>query len=264
MIYEFFYLHDEVEWLNLKLHEEGEFVDKFVIIECEYDLLYREKSLAYGDNKEKFKEFSDKIIHIVVDNPSKDLRGRAAYCYKGFTDCKPDDIIIVVDPDVILKKSTFTKIKESNMENNETSLVCDWYEYFMDYKLSVEKFVCCSAFLYKNTVDSEWATVYRWKPVGTIIEDAGWHFSKIGDASTIMKHIDAYPHGTISYPNIMDKNEATEMIQERIEKMQSWEGGYPGKKIMDYVPYRPENYPEYVNEHPELYAKYFKGGMPLV
>ena len=38
MIYQFFYLHDELEWLNLKLHEESEFVDKFVIVESDVDI----------------------------------------------------------------------------------------------------------------------------------------------------------------------------------------------------------------------------------
>jgi hypothetical protein len=50
-------------------------------------------------------------------------------------------------------------------------------------------------------------------------------------------------------------------MQKRIDEGLCWEGGYPGQKVVEYTPYSPANYPQFVNEHPEKFAKYFKGGM---
>jgi len=33
-------------------------------------------------------------------------------------------------------------------------------------------------------------------------------------------------------------------------------GGY--RKVMQYVPRNPQNYPAYINDHPEIFGKYFR------
>lgn len=265
MIYEFFYLHDEIEWLDVKLHESSDIVDKFVVGECAYNCLHRKKPLHYYENRERFAQFKDKIIHVVMEDRIVEnvnmVRTRLADAAKGLKDCKPNDIVIVTDPDVVLKRSTYDKILASNMENHETSIICDWYFYYMNGLFTKEKFLCTTAFLYKNTVDGEWETVNRWKPVGTIIHDGGWHFSKIGSAEKIADSLDAYPHGNCDYPNLIGMEATIKLMQERIDNGYCWEGGYPGQKVVDYIPYNPANYPRYVNENPQIFSKYFKGGM---
>jgi hypothetical protein len=265
MVYEFFYLHDEIDWLPVKLREMEGVVDKVIIIECPYDLKHRKKPLVYEENKAKFAKYADKIIHVIAEDKIVEnvnmLRTRAANCIQGFKDCKPDDIIIYSDPDVVFKRSTYEQILRTNMEQSETMLVCDWYEYYMDYYMTVAKFFCCSALLYKNTVDSEWSTVDRHKPVGTVINDAGWHFCKMGGVQKIIEHSDGYPHGNLDFRNFMEEEEIEKMIRHRMENSFSWEGSFPNQKILECRPYNPTNYPMYVNEHPEIFAPWFKGGM---
>jgi beta-1,4-mannosyl-glycoprotein beta-1,4-N-acetylglucosaminyltransferase len=262
MTYEFFYLHDEIDWLDVKLHEAGDEVDKFIVIECPYDLLHKKKPLYYGENIERFAYFRDKIIHIVAEDRIVEgvnmVRTRLAECYQGFSNCGPDDILIVTDPDAVLKRSTYQKIKQCNMQNHEVAISMDWYFYYMDYLFTKEKFTCCSAFLYKNTVDSEWGTVNRFRPVGTVIQDAGWHFSKMGGVKALTKHLNGYPHGNCDYPNLIGEEATEKLMQFRIDEGLCWEGGYPGKRVVQYVPYDPKNYPAYVNEHPELFAQFFR------
>jgi hypothetical protein len=270
-LYEFFYLHDEADWLDVKFHEAGDEVDKFIVIECPFDLMHRPKPLCYGDNPQRFSAFKNKVIHVLSQDRfegSVEINGtgnlqrlRIAECRKGFTDCEPDDILIFTEPDIVLKQSSYVAARESNLANNETALVCDWYMYNMDYLFTKEKYINCTAFLRRNTIDSEWATVNRFKPLGDVIENAGWHFCKIGDASAVAKHLSGYPHRDCDYPTIMGEEAALALIQQRIDNGYCWEGGYPGEKVVELVPYKPENYPKYVNEHPEMFAKYFKGGM---
>jgi beta-1,4-mannosyl-glycoprotein beta-1,4-N-acetylglucosaminyltransferase len=265
MLYEFFYLHDEVEWLMVKLHEAGDEVDKFVVSECRFDCLHKPKPLYYGDNKSKFAEFNHKIIHVITDDLIKIgvnmHRTRLASCAQGFKDCQPDDILIVADPDVVLKRDTYRVVKQLNLQNNEIGISCDWYMYYMDYLFTKEKFINSTAFLYKNTVDSEWDTVNRFRPVSTWVQDAGWHFSKMGGAVELAKHIESYPHGHCDYPNLLGMEGAVKLMQERIDGGLCWEGGYPGEVVVKQVPYIPGKYPIYVQQHPEIFSKYFKGGM---
>ena len=267
MLYEFFYFHDEIELLELKLSEMEGVVDRVILMECEYDLAFKPKPMYYWENRHLFEKYNHKIIHVNCDNIEEQrtninpFRVRCANCIKGFKDCEPNDIIMYSDPDVIIKHSSYEKVRAANLENHEASIICDWYEYYMDWLLTVEKFLPCSAMLYKNTIDSGWATVHRWRPVGTVIENGGWHFSKMGGVEAILKHIDGYPHRYLDYPSIMPMEEARALIQSRIDAGLSWEGGYPGKKVVEYIPYKPENYPAFLNEHPEIFAKYFRGGM---
>jgi beta-1,4-mannosyl-glycoprotein beta-1,4-N-acetylglucosaminyltransferase len=267
MVYEFCYMHDEVDWLDVRLHEAGDLVDYFVIAECPFDCMHRPKPLSFELNKERFKDFLHKIIYIVAEDVTvinvNMVRTRLAECRKGFVNCKPDDILILADPDFVINKQTYIDIRNSAdiLENHEIQLVANWYFYHMDGLFTKEKFICCSAFKRKNTVDSEWGTVNRWKPVGKTIYGAGWHFSKMGGAEELAEHIDGYPHGHCDYPNLFGRDATIKLMQERIDNGYCWEGGYPGECVVEYIPYDPKNYPAYVNEHPEIYARYFKYGM---
>jgi hypothetical protein len=265
MLYEFFYLHDELDWLDAKLHEAGDEVDKFVISECAHDCMHKPKPLHLAENMSRFAEFKDKIIRVETEDltviGTNMVRTRLASCARGFKDCKPDDVLVITDPDVVLRRDTYRILKQVDMEKHETAISCDWYMYYMDWIFTKEKFTCCSGFKYKNTVDSEWGTVNRFRPVGPIIQNAGWHFSKMGGAEELAKHIKSYPHGHCDYPNLLGMEEAVKLMQERIDKGYCWEGGYPGEVVVKPVPYNPANYPVYVVQHPEIYGKYFKGGM---
>lgn len=65
VIYECFYFWDELDLLDVKLHELDGLVDKFVVLEFPTSLTHKPQPLLYEENKERFSKFHDKIIHIV-------------------------------------------------------------------------------------------------------------------------------------------------------------------------------------------------------
>jgi beta-1,4-mannosyl-glycoprotein beta-1,4-N-acetylglucosaminyltransferase len=65
--------YDEIDMLLFRLNELDEFVDYFVIMECELDFKGNRKKLFFEENKELFKKWGDKIIHIVSKNINKDF-----------------------------------------------------------------------------------------------------------------------------------------------------------------------------------------------
>ncbi|MFI3212535.1 MAG: glycosyl transferase GT17 family protein [Eubacteriales bacterium] len=114
MVYDCFQFFNELDILKLRMHILSPVVDKFVISEATTTFSSIEKPLYYEENKEMFKEFEDKIIHVVVDDtPQGDTHVRDTFqksaVGRGLVNCTDDDIIIFSDLDEIPNP---VKIKE--------------------------------------------------------------------------------------------------------------------------------------------------------
>jgi len=255
MIYECFYFWDELDLLDAKLHEHTA-VDKFVLLEFPTSLRHIPQPLNYELNKDRFKEFQDKIIHIVGIDDNKEHTGlsllfkRHPQYLRGLTECKPDDIIILSSPDVVWKKSTLEQLKTIDMEGKSVQFVADWYSYYMDFFCTEIKYDFDGACLYK---DLKYITD-KSTPIGQRIESAGWHFSHLGGVDRVLANLHGHPHTEMD--NAITRNRDTMIM--KMEKGYAWgaSGGY--RKVMQYVPYQPENYPQYINEHSEIYGQYFR------
>src|SRR3989344_1716902 len=71
-IYDCFTFFNELDLLDLKLHELADHVDKFVIVESTVTFQGNPKPLYFQENKQRFAPFLDKIIHVVVsDTPTE-------------------------------------------------------------------------------------------------------------------------------------------------------------------------------------------------
>jgi hypothetical protein len=174
-------------------------------------------------------------------------------------DCAPDDILIITDPDIVLRPSTYNAIRDMDLSESEVIIVSDWFMYYMDYKLSKMPYTYNSAYLYRNVKPDEWEITSRnvWKISDKVVDNAGWHFAKLGGADGVIKNISGYPHLELDTDGLKTR----EKVQSKIDKGEAWDGVWPGERVLFQVPYDPVNYPQYINEHPEIYAKYFLGGM---
>lgn len=115
MIYDCFPFFNELELLEVRLHELDRLVDRFVLVEATRTFPGLPKPLHFLENRERFAAFASKIIHVVVDDmPGGDgprdhwIRDRFQRnaIGRGLTGCKPDDVIMVSDLDEIPKAST--------------------------------------------------------------------------------------------------------------------------------------------------------------
>lgn len=68
-VYDLFMLNTELDWLEIRLHELASQVDYFVILESPSTFTGLPKKMYYEENKHKFEEFKDKIIHHVLEPP---------------------------------------------------------------------------------------------------------------------------------------------------------------------------------------------------
>ena len=63
-----FVFYNELDMLNLRLHELNEIVDYFVLVEANKTYSNNEKEFIFEKNKNNYNKFLDKIIHIKIDN----------------------------------------------------------------------------------------------------------------------------------------------------------------------------------------------------
>ena len=65
--------YDELEMLQFRFNELEDHVDYFIILECDVDFRGKNKKLFFQENKELFKKWENKIIHIPTTNINKNL-----------------------------------------------------------------------------------------------------------------------------------------------------------------------------------------------
>ena len=63
-----FIFYNELDLLEYRLHLLNEYIDYFVLVESTHTFVGNKKELYYNNNKERFKKYNDKIIHIIVDD----------------------------------------------------------------------------------------------------------------------------------------------------------------------------------------------------
>jgi len=135
-IYDCITYFDEEVLLNFRLNCLNKYVDKFVIVECQYT--HRGIKKNFNLDLKKIKKFKDKIIYIKVSGKPSNLKIIKAsdtqndvnikhilngYIWdhfqrnkivEGLKNCDPNDIIMISDLDEIpnLKNVNFSRINE--------------------------------------------------------------------------------------------------------------------------------------------------------
>jgi len=228
MIYDCFAIFNELELLELRLHELNPVVDKFVIVEATKTFQKQPKPLYFNENKEKFSKFSDKIIHIIVDKyPGffSKFRIPTPWDYgdhqknqivQGLKDASPEDTILFSDIDEIPNPAKILEYKDlpgiKVFEQN-------FFYYFLN-GLSLKEdgspdYWRGPVMLKKKDLKSpKKARLMRGKEGKgiTIIKDGGWHFSYLGGVEKIIKKIEALEHTEFNTEYYKDPERLSEII----------------------------------------------------
>lgn len=119
MIYDCITFYNELDLLEVRLHELCDVVDRFVLVEATQTFQGNPKPLFFEEHKHAFSRYADKITHIVVEFPDEAaLRSHLStrppnmtwarehyqrdQISRGLTKALPDDLIIVSDVDEII------------------------------------------------------------------------------------------------------------------------------------------------------------------
>ena len=116
-----FIFYNELDLLNLRLHENNNVVDYFILVEANKTFANNNKPFYFEENKNKFDNFLHKIIHIKVDDmPNNTDNWEREWHQRNcierglvqIPDLNDTDIIFISDVDEIFRNSVLTKIKQ--------------------------------------------------------------------------------------------------------------------------------------------------------
>ena len=117
MLYDCFTFYNELDLLEVRLHEHNAAVDRFVLVEARQTFQGVPKDLVFEKNKQRFAPFLDKIIHVIIDFPehialnyyknsnaawNREFFQRDAMA-QGLAAAQPNDLIMVSDVDEIVR-----------------------------------------------------------------------------------------------------------------------------------------------------------------
>jgi len=241
MIYDCFTFFNELDLLDIRLNILNDVVDKFVIVEATDTHQGKPKPLYYSDNKERFKAFQHKIIHVVVDDfPSNASAWTREQIQRrkisgGLEDCGPDDVIVVSDLDEIPDPKKIRQfqndpgLKVFQQKNFYYYLNClaldeEWYGSVMAFRkdfddpqdlreVAKEMHARNKKILRKplyRFVRSLRNPLLRKKI--TLIDNGGWQFGYLGSVDNAIQKIEAFAHDEYNKSEFKNK----EAIQERI------------------------------------------------
>ena len=115
-IYDCITFFDEPLQANLRFNILNNCVEKFIVCESKFDHKGQYKGINF--NIENYKDFKDKIIHLVIEeqfpdtsNPWKTQAFQREFIFNGLNNAKPEDYIMFSDPDEIPRPETLASLK---------------------------------------------------------------------------------------------------------------------------------------------------------
>ncbi len=207
-IYDCFTFFNELDLLQIRFAELYDSVDHFVIVESPTTFTGKNKPLYFAENSQRFAEYKDKIIHIVIDDfPAlcgerlKDHWMREEFSrnaiLQGLHDCQDNDIIIISDLDEIPSAKAVAQIAQyqaklvslplwHKSKLKDEKYVCDLYMRLLMYQMNRENFLGW----WGGSKAAPYWVVKKHTPWGMKmfhhyyhphkIFDAGWHFNTMG------------------------------------------------------------------------------------
>lgn len=274
MIYDCFQFFNEIDILKLRLNVLGDIVDKFVISESTVTFSGNPKPLYFEENKDKFKEFEDKIIHIIVEDTPMDCdafrRDSHQKCavMRGLKDAANDDIVIFSDVDEIPNPDTLKQLVTTvedgkiyalaqrnfycylNLEEVTGSLLSVTNEFpgiTGDERKWLGTKICKKSLLDKYT--TEQLRDREQQDIMVRVNNGGWHFSYMG-GDHVMDVSDRVSHKVISAAHQEVNN--TKLLREAVDKINDGRDMFDRDARFVIVPID-NSYPQYLREHIEEY-----------
>lgn len=278
-VFDCFPFYNELDLLEIRLNVLNDVVDYFVLSESTRTFTGKLKPLYYNENKDRFKKFSHKIRHVIVDDsefdPNMEVWQREFdqknSVFRGINDCKEDDIVIVSDVDEIINPDIISDYK--NRSSNAIAIIKQKCFYYYLNCFSSEVISVAKIAKYKNIKSYSQIRAYpkfhthnkhkvvklflKWfgsirkriciKNKSCIIyKDGGWHFTYMKSPEEISDKITDFSHTEYN----LDKFTSVDSIQSRMKDFKDpYDRGYQ-LKIIEID----NSFPEYIVNNQKKYS----------
>lgn len=263
-----FIFYNEIELLTYRLSILNEYVDYFVLVEARYSFSGKPKELYYENNKDLFKEFNKKIIHIILHDlpykfPNINYNNREQWANEYFNrdqislginkiNLEHEDIIITSDLDEIVNSNILIQLRNNTLnydKNGLNRLGCDMYYYNLNTLLGRNCWHGIKLLNFKTykTINLSFQDmrVHEYNHHVPIIPNGGWHLSYFGDVEFIKNKIINFAHQEFNNSKYVNN----EFIMEHIKNKKNL---FNENHKVEYIPTK-EN-----NNLPPEYDKYLK------
>lgn len=195
-VYDCFTFKDELDLLALRLDLLRDVVDHFVLVEATETFSGRPKPLVFAKHRDRFGEYSDKIIHVVVDDlpkvDSRWLRERAQRnaIRRGLGTAQPDDLLIIADVDEIVSPEVVERMRTSV----HGPAILEMGLYYYKFNLHGGVWDLARAI---RMGDSDCFDCLRRTTDLARVRDAGWHFSYLIEPREAIEKIHDFSHSEL-------------------------------------------------------------------
>lgn len=239
MIYDCILFNGEIECFEIR-HEELKELDVTHII------VQSGKTFTGNKKKGTYSVYYPNVELIMVnDMPDNcDAWTREAHqrnaIMRGLVNAKDDDIIIISDADEIPRAEAIKKYKS---EMGLTALKMDnfWYKFncFTERQTWVAPRIMMYKYLKTATPNEVRNSGYE-----SVIENAGWHWSYLGNSDYIINKLESFSHQEYNKPKYKDKKK----IEQQVELGESlW-----GNSKFEFIPID-ETFPKHLVENQEKF-----------
>jgi len=205
-IFDCFTFFNELDLLEIRLDEEYDHVDQFVICESRQTFQGDPKPLHFEENKARFSRYLSKITHLVIDQfpETENVWDREHYqrnyLRNGFLDADPDDMIIITDADEIISRKALKILRHIG---GFVQLDMPMYQYYLNLQAQPSGWTKPFAFSrhlldelpdfnFPRTNQDEVFAKFGEKAIK--LDEAGWHFTYLGGADQIRAKLGAFSH----------------------------------------------------------------------
>ena len=254
MIIDCFTFFNELDLLDIRLHELDPWVDRFVLVECPQTYSGNEKPLYFEENKHLFEPFLPKITHLVsqpVDNPKTvwdRLIAQRDYMATVLTDCAGDDLILNGDLDEIPRGRDFRWIHNRFAIRNK-----NWFTPFMQgnyfFYVNLRRpggwpgtvLISYENFMSVSTFNKSLHKVRAHRRHGGSVR-CGWHFANMGGQEAVKLKLQSSGHAGAKLSQILVKD--SDALHNRMEVARA----VKGRKLV-VEPITEESHPKWFVEN---------------
>tara|TARA_B100000214_G_scaffold95735_1_gene66404 strand:- start:136 stop:993 length:858 start_codon:yes stop_codon:yes gene_type:complete len=280
-VFDSFIFFNELELLEMRLNILDDVVDYFVLTESPFTVSGNEKPLYYQENKDMFGKFNDKIVHHITEEIPNDFnhmleKSKFHVAYKdpdpygtpminlpvrfqralfnrnnsafgiekaGVTD---DDLVITSDADEIVNPLLLQDLEWFNPSNHYVA-ECRAFYYKLNFLYQEDWMgsrLCTWKHLKNTTIDQhrqDHENAHK-------IQDAGWHFSFLGNAENFKLKLASYEH---------TENNTDTVTHNAEEKIESGLDPLGRGQTYKAVPID-DSYPDYITRNQDKYAEFIK------
>lgn len=253
VIWDCFSFFNELELLELRLHTLDKVVDRFVLVESTKDYMNRPKPLIFQENKDRYAEFLDRIVHVAVEDAPDDpdpwsRENHQRMCInRGLVEAADDDVVLVSDldeiprPGMVQRYACLPGVKLFRQ---------DMHYYFFNLRATQHEW-CGSAMCLKKDMGSPQRLRNirdAIRPGFCRIQNGGWHFSFLGGVERIIHKIESFAHHEFN----LDKFKDPEAIKERIRQGRD----LFDREIVFELQAIDDSYPPYLVDNLERYSDF--------